>query len=147
MLFTLSFLGLLAPAHPAAPVAWSFEAHAQKDGVVLVELLAKVEDGWHLYATTLPSAGGPLPTIFRFTPSNSYAIVGELQEPAPVEEYDANFGMLVRHHSGEPRFVLAIEPSGGTPFVVEGELEYMVCNEKTCLPPVTVPFRIAVPTT
>jgi len=26
-------------------------------------------------------------------------------------------------------------------------LEYMVCNEKTCLPPVTVPFRIAVPTT
>lgn len=147
MLFTLSFLGLLAPTHPAAPVVWSFGAHAQKDGIVLVELSAQLEDGWHMYATTLPSADGPLPTVFRFAPSTSFSIVGELHEPDPVEEYDPNFAMMVRYHSGQPRFVLKIKPSGDAPFVVAGELEYMVCNEKTCLPPVTVPFRITVPAT
>ena len=28
----------------------------------------------------------------------------------------------------------------------EGEVEYMVCNDVTCLPPVGIPFRIEVPT-
>ena len=77
----------------------------------------------------------------------SFSIVGELKEPDPVEEYDPNFAMMVRYHSGQPRFVLSIKPSSDAPFVVEGEVEYMVCNDKTCLPPMTVPFRITVPAT
>jgi hypothetical protein len=30
--------------------------------------------------------------------------------------------------------------------VVEGEVEYMLCNDKTCLPPVGVPFKVVVDT-
>lgn len=147
MLFLLSFLGLFTTGHTADPVSWTFDAHSIEEGVVVIELNAKLEDGWHIYATTLPNEDGPVATSFRFTPSTSYVILGELKEPAPVEEYDPNFGMLVRYHSGQPHFVLAIKPSANAPFVVEGEVVYMVCNAKTCLPPVAVPFRITVPAT
>jgi hypothetical protein len=129
-----------------APVQWHFGAMAADDGQVLITFTALLEPGWHLYATDLPSDDGPLPTEFRFTEHGGYTVKVPLTEPDAVEEYDPNFMMVVRHHSGEPRFTMVVEPAGERAFNVVGEVEYMVCNDRTCLPPVVVPFDIAVET-
>ena len=133
----------LAPI-TSSPVSWHFAAADTEDGKVLVTLTAEVEDGWHLYATELPSDEGPLPTIFRFEESEHYKVDVPLTEPEPVEEFDQNFGMMVRHHSGSPQFTVLVEPTTTQPFTVEGEVEYMVCNDVTCLPPKVVPFSITI---
>lgn len=138
----LPALLLSGPADP--PVAWSFAAVPGDDGLVRVELRAALEPGWHLYATVLPSDEGPLPTVFRFVASEGYEVVGELMEPGPEEEYDPNFGMVVRYHSGTPVFTLLVRRRSAGAFAVEGGVEYMVCDDTTCLPPVTVPFSIQV---
>ena len=140
----LPVLGLLSAPAPSSPVTWTTSSTVAADGSVRVEIVAHMEEGWHLYATELPSDIGPLPTIFRFTPSKEYMAVGALQEPPPVEEYDQNFGVQVRYHSGEPRFTLTVKPAVKGEFTVEGEVEYMTCNGTTCLPPVAVPFKITV---
>jgi hypothetical protein len=126
------------------PIAWSFTAVPGTNGEVYIELTATAEEGWHLYATVLPSDEGPIPTTFEFAPSVHYEKVDGLQEPEPKEEYDPNFGLMVRYHSGNPRFVQRIKATGPDDFVVEGQLEYMCCNDVTCLPPLKVPFSIPV---
>lgn len=137
-----TLMSLIAVPQPFGPVRWSTEASIAADGSVRVEIVAHCEEGWHIYATALPSDQGPLPTVFRFTPSNAYSALGVLQEPQAVEEFDENFGVQVRYHSGDAHFGLAIKPATSAAFSVEGEVEYMACNGSTCLPPVLVPFKI-----
>jgi hypothetical protein len=127
-----------------APVKWSFQAVPQANGEVLVQCTATLDEGWHVYALTLPSDQGPIATAVRLKPSEAYERVGDVQEPKPVESYDPNFGMVVRHHDGAPTFTQRIRPRKEGSVVIEGEVEYMVCNDKTCLPPVTVPFSLPI---
>lgn len=131
-------------AVPGAPVKWSFNAVPQGNGEVLVQCTAALEDGWHVYALTLPSDQGPIATSIRLHPSEVYERVGEWQEPTPVETYDPNFAMVVKYHDGSPIFTQQIRPRQGGAVVVEGEVEYMLCNDKTCLPPVAVPFSLTI---
>ncbi|HQW05030.1 MAG: sugar transporter [Flavobacteriales bacterium] len=134
--------GLLTPA---PIVQWHFVVQPAGTGAVQVELEARTVEGWHIYATKLENDLGPIPTAIRFTPSEAYSLLGPLVEPDPVEVYDPNFEMNVRYHEGSPRFVQRIEPTTKEPFVVKGEVEFMVCNDKTCLPPEVVTFTIDVP--
>jgi len=138
---TLALIGLL-PSD--GPVTWSFASVQAANGSVLIELTAQLEMGWHIYATELPSDEGPIATTFRFTPSPAFAVLGELAEPKAEEHFDPNFEMTVRYHSDAPRFVLTVVPNTLEAFSVEGEVEFMVCNDKTCLPPTVVPFSVRI---
>lgn len=144
MMYLLILLGFLQSS-TSDPAKWTFNAVPLDDGSVNIHLEAALEQGWHLYATTLPSDQGPIPTSFNFNKTTEWVAKGDLVEPEPKEEYDINFAMEVRHHSGNPVFMLPIDRKTNETFKVEGELEYMVCNDKTCLPPKVVPFSIVVP--
>ncbi len=144
-MLTLALLAAGLTGTPTdSPVSWSVRASPMEDGTVRVELTAHVTKGWHLYATQLPGDLGPLPTVIRFHESEAFEVLGELNEPPPVQAYDPNFGMMVHYHSGAPRFWIRIRPNVEGVFQVEGDVEYMVCDDRTCLPPVLLPFRIAV---
>ncbi|WKZ66302.1 MAG: protein-disulfide reductase DsbD family protein [Flavobacteriales bacterium] len=144
MLLLFSLLGILCASDPTGPVKWRFAASATGDGYVRIDLRTEVEGGWHIYATELPSDEGPIATAIRFKASEAFVLEGGLVEPEPVEQYDPNFAMMVRYHSGSPAFVQRIKPLRPGAFDVEGEVEYMVCNDRTCLPPVVVPFKLRV---
>jgi DsbC/DsbD-like thiol-disulfide interchange protein len=139
-------LSALLIGAPSSPVKWKFQAHRQDDGLVRIDIRTQVETGWHIYATTLPSEEGPIATSIRFKPSDDFSIAGALAEPKPIEEFDPNFGMVVRYHDGSPAFVQLIKQLKPGAIEVSGEVEYMVCNDKTCLPPVVVPFTLKVET-
>lgn len=139
-------ISLVLGTASASPVKWSFNAVPGADGTCWVELNAVVEEGWHIYATQLPSDQGPLPTEIRFTPSDSYQLVDALVEPPAVEEFDPNFSVQVRHHSNTVTFRQRVRPTNAKA-EVSGEVEYMVCNDMTCLPPVAVPFTVVLPAT
>lgn len=135
----------LSAMAPAGPVTWSFTTVPAHDGLMAVELTATVVEGWHIYATKLENDLGPVPTSIRFAPNESIQLVGELGEPTPEEVFDPNFEMQVRYHSGTPVFVQYFKPAVNGELVVKGEVEFMVCNDKTCLPPVVVTFALDVP--
>ncbi|MBX2972820.1 MAG: hypothetical protein KF797_06945 [Flavobacteriales bacterium] len=129
---------------PAGPVQWSFAAKPAGDGRIAVELTAHVDEGWHIYATHLDSDLGPIPTSIRFEKNAGWIPVGELGEPVPEEVFDPNFAMQVRYHSGMPVFVQQFAPTAIGGGKVQGEVEFMVCNDKTCLPPEVVKFSVDV---
>jgi thiol:disulfide interchange protein DsbD len=141
----LALCASLIPLPDTLPVVnWSFAATPVVEGRFTVELTATVADGWHIYATRLENDLGPIPTTIRFTPSESFVLHADLEEPAPEEVFDPNFEMQVRYHSGAPRFVQPMTTKSTTSFQLSGEVEYMVCNDKTCLPPVAIPFMVEV---
>lgn len=135
---------LFATAFAGNPVTWAFAAKETTDGRTTVSLQATCEEGWHLYALTLPRDDGPFPTAITVTPSPAYR-AGAVVEPAPVEVEDPNFQMLVRYHGHTTEFVVPVERLSKEAFQVEGTVEYMCCNDKMCLPPVTVKFSVPFP--
>ncbi len=142
MMFTLILLASLFTGDP--PVAWEFRSIANGTEEMEILIVADIDEGWHVYATDLPSDEGPLPTVFRFEESNAFRLKGDLAEPEPVEQFDPNFAVLVKHHSGKPEFTMKLERTTAEAFTVKGEVEYMACNDRTCLPPLVVPFAIEV---
>ena len=134
-----------ALAWAGSPVSWTFTTKPAHGDTVNVLATASCEEGWHIYALVLPSDLGPLPTELRIPQDSDFTLVGAPTEPDPVEMDDPNFGVVVRFHPGTAIFQQALLRAGPAAFVVKGVVEYMACNDKTCLPPHAVPFTLDIP--
>jgi thiol:disulfide interchange protein DsbD len=128
-----------------SPVQWSFAAETLPNAQVRIDMKASIESGWHVYATALPSDEGPLPTVVEIDASEHFTLVGKVHEPEAEQAYDPNFAMDLWFHSGQPVFSQLIARKTTGAFTVTGSVEYMVCNDKTCLPPVKVPITVEIP--
>lgn len=140
MLFTVAVASLFA----GSPIHWSFATKEGVNGQNYLALRAVCDEGWHFYALTLPREDGPLPTMITVAPSPLFTS-GTIIEPHAIEVEDPNFLMLVRYHGHDAEFLVPIERLGKDAFNVTGNVMYMCCNDKTCLPPVTVEFSVPFP--
>lgn len=145
-LFMIAFaaFALASTAQILEPVKWSFSS--ERTGVGEAELIftASIDDGWYLYSQDIPE-GGPVPTGFYFEESSDYKLVGNVTEPKPIEKYDEIFRMDLKFFSGNPVFKQKIKPLTNESFTVKGYVEFMCCDDKSCLPPTGVDFEITVP--
>ena len=141
LLFLLG-LAFRALAWAGGPVNWVFSSEASGTDTVQVRLSATCDPGWHIYALTLPSDEGPMPTAVHMHASAAYRVAGPVEETAPEEKNDPGFGMVVRYHSGTAIFTQEVLPAKAEVFTLHGSVEYMACNDKTCLPPTTVEFTL-----
>ncbi len=121
------------------PVTWSFDTKKISDDVVELQLKATMDKGWHLYSQDVPK-GGPIATTFNFDKSDNYRLIGDTKEPTPIEEYDKNFEMVLKFFDNSVTFRQRIKVTSEDDFTIEGELEYMCCDDKSCLPPDYVDF-------
>lgn len=127
------------------PISWTFTPITAANGQEEVQLQALCEQGWHIYALTLPRDDGPFPTVIRVNGSADFEMAGNIVEPDPEEVEDPNFMMLVRYHAGEVVFSAPIKRMTNAAFAVEGEVEFMCCNDNMCLPPEIVKFSVPFP--
>jgi len=137
-------------AAPADPVAWKLQnapAAPLKSGArFTVQLLAKVQEGWHLYSLK-PMAEGPIPTRIWIAAGQPFSLAAAVQAPEPQIMQDPTLGMEVELYEGEAIFKLPVQLAAGTPpgthnLVVNAS--YQSCNDKLCLPPKTVKLELPV---
>src|ERR1044072_3001523 len=75
------------------PVKWYFMATPQPNQEAVLTITASLEDGWHIYSQFIEE-GGPLPTTFKFQPTNDYVLVDKVKEESkPIQTYDRTFDM------------------------------------------------------
>ena len=86
--------------------------------------------------------GGPIKTSFKFSPSPDYTLAGKIAEPTPVKKYEDAFKMDVTYFEKTVTFQQKIKLKSAKATTVKGQLEYMTCNDKKCLPPEDVDFTI-----
>lgn len=142
----LSIFFLLFAFHSFAqilePVKWSFDSKQNGNEVKLI-FKASIEDDWHLYDTSLPD-GGPVPTSINFEDTSKFELVGELEKkPKPTEKFDQTFQMDLRYFDGQAELIQTIRLKTDEPLTIAGYVEFMCCNDETCLPPTEADFSFS----
>jgi Disulphide bond corrector protein DsbC len=146
-LFNLLLLVLLlAPAGIMAqvknPVKWNYSAKKLSTGKYELHMTATVEKGWHLYSQNTPE-GGPVPTSFTFTKNPLVTMDGKVKEVGKLEtHFEKLFDVDVKQYSDKVDFVQTVTVKGNVKTNMAGKVEYMLCNDKECLPPKKVDFSI-----
>lgn len=125
------------------PVKWAYAAKRTSAADATLFVKATIQNGWHIYSQYVKE-GGPIKTSFTFTPSKDYAAVGKTTEPKAVSKFDKQFAMNIGFFEKEVVFQQKIKVKTPGVTQVKGQLEFMVCNDKKCLPPETVDFVVPV---
>ena len=135
---------LTSSAQILEPVKWAFSAERTSAGEAELIFTATIDNGWYLYSQNIPE-GGPVPTGFYFEESSAYQLVGEVVEPKPIEKFDEIFKMDLRYFDGKPVFRQKIKPLTNASFRVVGYVEFMCCDNTSCLPPTAIDFDLIIP--
>jgi DsbC/DsbD-like thiol-disulfide interchange protein len=124
------------------PVTWQYAAKRLNKNEAVLYIKANIEPNWHMYSQNL-KPGGPNKTTFTFAPSKDYVLLGKTAEPKPISKYEKVFKMDVSYFEDEVVFTQKVKLNKATT-TVKGKVEFMVCDDKSCLPPSEVSFSIPI---
>ncbi|MCI6856464.1 MAG: thioredoxin family protein [Bacteroidales bacterium] len=127
-------------AQPAQHVKWNikFEKRSATEGVV--NFVAEIDNGWHLYATRLPE-GGPVPTQVKWTELQGVNLVGELVEETPAHtEIDEIFHLKLGWWTDRAVISQKVQITDDS-YTIRGSLRYMACGHGTCQSPQNETFE------
>jgi hypothetical protein len=136
------FHSISLKAQILTPVRWSFGSKRISKTEAVLFMKATIDDGWHIYSQTVKD-GGPVKTAFTFPSATTYSLIGNTAEPTPVTRYEKVFSMNVSYFEKSVIFQQKIKLKNGQ-VSVKGQLEYMTCNDRQCLPPEDIDFNISV---
>ncbi len=120
------------------PIKWTIDGNATADEFYEITFRATIDAGWHLYGTDLPK-GGPQPTRFVFDDLRAATLSGDVvAEKTPTTAFDETFGMSLSWYEHEAVFTQKLKVEDG--FSIKGYVEFMGCNDESCLPPTQVEF-------
>jgi Disulphide bond corrector protein DsbC len=141
-MFLLLFAGF-ANAQINNPVIWTYSATKVADKTYELHITATITGNWHLYAQD--AGEGPEPTTFRFTANPLISFDGKVKEVGKMEKsFDKNFNSVLKYYAKKVDFVQKVKVKSSVATVVKGTVNFMVCNDRQCLPPRDVPFSINV---
>ncbi|HTM98392.1 MAG TPA: protein-disulfide reductase DsbD domain-containing protein [Pedobacter sp.] len=143
LVLTLLFFATLgAFAQIEDPITWSYVAKKTSPTTATIYIKAKLEEKWHLYSQqTKP--GGPTKTVFTFSPSKDYTLIGKTIEPKPISKFEKVFNATLLFFENEVIFQQKVKLNKKTA-IVKGKVEFGVCDDKSCLPPTEVAFSVPV---
>jgi len=126
------------------PVKWSFDSKKINNEEFELILKVDIDKGWHVYGTEFHDSG-PIPTSFKFKPSEDYELVGKLDIPKAVTSYDKEFKMDVSYFSDNAKFKQRVKMKSDKPFRVDIEIEHQACNDRSCIAPEITEFSFDLP--
>jgi thiol:disulfide interchange protein DsbD len=122
-------------------VKWTFNAKKISEKVYEVTWTADINGNWHMYSQN--AGDGPQPTVFTFTKNPLINLDGKVKEVGKMQTvYEEVFKSDVRFYESTVSFVQLVKVKGTAKTNLAGKVEFMVCNDKTCLPPAAVEFAI-----
>lgn len=134
-------LGKCALAQLEKPISWSYRAQKTGSNEAMLYFKASLKPNWHVYA--LNAKPGPTRTFFTFVPTRHYKLVGVTQQPKPTVKYDPFLKAKLGYFEKEVVFKQRIR-FNKKQTTVKGKVEFMVCSDKSCLPPDELVFSIPV---
>lgn len=136
-------IGKLAGAQISEPVKWTYTAKKIADKTYEIHITAILDDKWHIYAQD--AGEGPEPTKLTFSPNPLLKLDGKVKEVGKMEKsFDQNFNSELKYYSNKVDFVQKVKVKSAVATLLKGNVFFMVCNDRKCLPPKEVPFSIKV---
>lgn len=121
-------------------VKWTFKYNAKSSTVIAT---GEIDPGWHLYSQKTDENAGPIATKMVIETSKNYKIIGNAVEgTVPHEIFDKNFESTV--YLFESQYAAEQQIKVKKPGTLKGEMQYMICDDTKCLPPISVPFTLEI---
>jgi thiol:disulfide interchange protein DsbD len=137
------FVFTVASAQIENPVKWSYTTKKISAKLYDVYVTATLDSKWHIYAQD--AGEGPEPTSLSFSKNPLILLDGKVKEVGKLEkQYDKNFGSTLKFYSDKVSFVQRVKLKSPVATVLKGSVNYMVCNDRKCLPPKEMPFTVKV---
>ncbi|MDI9357758.1 MAG: protein-disulfide reductase DsbD family protein [Phycisphaerales bacterium] len=133
-----------ASAQISDPVHWKYQVVKKGSAQYELVITATIQDGWHIYSHET-GKGGPVPTTVTINQSPLIKLLGNVKELGNRQQnFDANFNTQVQYYEGIVRFTQLFSMVANVSTDMSGTIEYMVCNDRECLPPNTIDFSVAI---
>ncbi len=124
-------------------VNWTFSSKKIADKTYEVRMVANIRGDYHMYAQD--GGDGPVSTSFVFNRNPLLQLDGKVKEIGkPKKVFEEAFDSEVKYYEKSVEFVQVVKVRGSAKSNLAGKVEFMVCNEKECLPPATVDFSVAI---
>jgi hypothetical protein len=141
ILFSLH-TSVFAQQGSAKMVKWNFTSKKISDKTYEVHFSAMIDGRYHIYAQNV-GVDGPVPTSFTFTKNPLITFSGKVKEIGKVvKKHEAVWDGDVNYYEKMVEFVQTIQLKSKVKTNVGGKVEFMVCDDKQCLPPSEVDFKI-----
>ncbi|WP_299275481.1 protein-disulfide reductase DsbD domain-containing protein [uncultured Psychroserpens sp.] len=116
------------------PVSWETSVEKISDDEYDLIATATIDSGWHLYSQSVPE-DGPIPTTFKYKTNANFELIGKTIEEEGHTIDDPVFQMVIKFFEDKAEFRQRIKVLNEELSIVEGEVEFMVCDDEKCLPP------------
>jgi len=139
----VSVFYLISSAQSSKQVTWTFTSKKIADKTYEVHMNANINGKWHLYSQN--AGEGPLSTSFNFTKNPLLLMDGKVKEVGKLKKiFEETFNSEVRFYEKSVNFIQVVKVRGNAKTNLAGKVEFMVCDDKLCLPPGEVEFSINV---
>jgi len=126
------------------PVKWETSVEKISESEFDLVVTATIDEGWHLYSQSIPD-DGPIPTTFSFkNVEGKYQLVGKTTEGKGHEEFDKIFEMDIKYFEDKETFKQRIRLLTDAKITIDETVEFMVCDDASCLPPTEVELSFTV---
>ena len=134
----------LAMSQSDRMVKWTYTAKKVSDKTFEVHMTANINGDYHLYAQNA-GGDGPVATTFTFVKTPLLILDGHVKESGNlITKFETAWGHDVKYYEKTVDFVQIVKVKGSAKTNLSGKVEFMVCNEKQCLPPGHVDIKVSV---
>ncbi|MDP3567522.1 protein-disulfide reductase DsbD domain-containing protein [Sediminibacterium sp.] len=123
------------------PIKWdvSYTPVSATEGEIIIK--AVIEKGWHTYSQQANNAV-PFPTLISYKESTQYQLIGKTEEKNTHEEFDEVLKAKLLVFSNKAEFKQKVKLNTKSPQTILLKVEYILCDNKKCLPPTTIDLEI-----
>ena len=139
LIFTLLILFTISSLHAQIlnPVIFNYSVVKKGNTLYEVHIKASIQLNWHIYSVTNPD-GGAQATEIKI---NDAKPVGAVKENGKLKTvFESEFKVNQKYFENSVDFVQLVKLKDGKK--ISGTISYMVCNDRQCLPPKEVEFKI-----
>lgn len=142
-LFLFTLAASVSFAQSGTKVNWQYSSKKIGDKKYEIRMVATIQPGWHLYSQNQSKDAIALPTTVTFSKNPLLTLTGKPKEIGKLyDQFDKATQSRSRFYSNKVEFVQVVTLKNTVKTSVVGEIEFMVCDDRQCLPPDVAKFSI-----
>jgi len=140
---TFLLVSVLSFAQSGTKVKWDYSVKKISDKKYEVRMIATIQPGWHLYSQKQSADAIALPTKISFAKNPLITVSGAAKEVGKVTDaFDKATQSRSRFYSNKVEFVQIVTLKSNIKTSIVGDVEFMVCDDRQCLPPDKTKFTV-----
>ena len=126
------------------PVTWTFTSKKLTDNSYEISYDGYDRERLAFVFTNTARRCSSQPTTFSITNNPLIEVVGKIKEVGKMQKFhDKELEISANQYSEKVEFVQTIKLKGKVKTSFSGSVEFQTCDDKKCLPPKTVNFKVA----